>query len=185
MSQGSACHHSLQYGQHYLASSSPVCRLWGTQIWTLTWTVVSCSWSVSSPSLVSADPALRWWQRRHSLPRFSDLAQTYLCVQMFSTPSESMFPRAGDTIGPERSVQRKQKACSFFCRRTVYIMCQLYIQAYSLLKRNIIIYSNVTRRIVFFIIQFYICLPSYIFLREEAVYFNMFKSILRCDQTQK
>uniref|UniRef100_UPI003AAE61F4 E3 SUMO-protein ligase ZBED1-like n=1 Tax=Centroberyx gerrardi TaxID=166262 RepID=UPI003AAE61F4 len=63
------------------------------------------------PSIpMSADAALWWWQKRDTLPLLSDLAQTYLCVQASSIPSERVFSTAGDTISPERSRILPEKA---------------------------------------------------------------------------
>lgn len=62
------------------------------------------------PLMTSEDPALWWWNRRDTYPFLSDLAQSYLCVQASSTPSERVFSTAGDTISQERSRILPEKA---------------------------------------------------------------------------
>lgn len=48
------------------------------------------------------NPALWLWQNRDTVPLLSALVYTYSCVQASSTPSERVFPTAGDAIRPER-----------------------------------------------------------------------------------
>nr|XP_055050617.1 E3 SUMO-protein ligase ZBED1-like isoform X2 [Misgurnus anguillicaudatus] len=62
------------------------------------------------PLMTSEDPAIWWWNRRDTYPFLSDLAQSYLCVQASSTPSERVFSTAGDTISQERSRILPEKA---------------------------------------------------------------------------
>ena len=54
-------------------------------------------------TLISVNPVTWWWNMRDTLPRLSDLATRYLCVQASSTPSECTFSTAGDTISQERA----------------------------------------------------------------------------------
>ncbi|RVE66573.1 hypothetical protein OJAV_G00108960 [Oryzias javanicus] len=53
---------------------------------------------------------LWWWSKRETLPLLSELAESFLCVQASSTPSERVFSTAGDTISPERSRILPEKA---------------------------------------------------------------------------
>ncbi|XP_056268962.1 E3 SUMO-protein ligase ZBED1-like [Pseudoliparis swirei] len=65
----------------------------------------------SLPSIPSTNHAtLWWWHKRDTLPLLSGLAESYLCVQASSTPSERVFSTAGDTISPERSRILPEKA---------------------------------------------------------------------------
>ena len=65
----------------------------------------------SLPSIPSTSNAtLWWWDKRDTLPLLSGLAESYLCVQASSTPSERVFSTAGDTISPERSRILPEKA---------------------------------------------------------------------------
>ncbi|CAI5696766.1 unnamed protein product [Oreochromis niloticus] len=53
---------------------------------------------------------LWWWSKRETLPLLSALAESFLCVQASSTPSERWFSTAGETISPERSRILPEKA---------------------------------------------------------------------------
>ena len=59
---------------------------------------------------MQANTAIWWCAKRDTLPILSDLAQTYLCVQASSTPSERVFSTAGDTISEERVRLDPEKA---------------------------------------------------------------------------
>ncbi|XP_069395174.1 E3 SUMO-protein ligase ZBED1-like [Paralichthys olivaceus] len=73
--------------------------------------------------LYKDNATLWWWSKGESLPLLSGLAESFLCVQASSTPSERVFSTAGDTISPERSRILPEKAdmliflqknCKFF-----------------------------------------------------------------------
>ncbi|XP_056287594.1 E3 SUMO-protein ligase ZBED1-like [Pseudoliparis swirei] len=65
----------------------------------------------SLPSIPSTNHAtLWWWHKRDTLSLLSGLAESYLCVQASSSPSERVFSTAGDTISPERSRILPEKA---------------------------------------------------------------------------
>ncbi|KAM4625223.1 E3 SUMO-protein ligase ZBED1-like [Polymixia lowei] len=65
----------------------------------------------SLPPIPCKDNAtLWWWSKRETLPLLSGLAESFLCVQASSTPSERVFSTAGDTISPERSRILPEKA---------------------------------------------------------------------------
>ena len=55
------------------------------------------------PITLAEDPVVWWWEKRDTLPLLSELSQGYICVQASSTPSESVFSTAGNTISQERS----------------------------------------------------------------------------------
>ncbi|XP_061910657.1 uncharacterized protein LOC133654353 [Entelurus aequoreus] len=59
---------------------------------------------------MQANTAIWWFGKRDTLPLLYDLAQTYLCVQASSTPSERVFSTAGDTISEERVRLNPEKA---------------------------------------------------------------------------
>ena len=63
------------------------------------------------PSIVTSDnPATWWWNLWMMYRSPSDMAFSYLCVQASYTPSEQVFPTAGDTVCAESLCILPEKA---------------------------------------------------------------------------